>query len=43
VQAAANAADMRAKQARYAAGDGRFTVPGRTAVVFVVETKEDAR
>ena len=43
VQAAADAADMRAKQARYAASDGRFTVPGRTAVVFVVETGESAR
>lgn len=43
VQAAAGAADMRAKQARYTAIDGRFTVPGRTAVVFVAETGEDAR
>ncbi|MEG2940883.1 MAG: alpha-1,6-glucosidase domain-containing protein [Thermomonas sp.] len=43
VQAAADAADARAKQARYAAGDGGFTVPGRTAVVFVVETGEGTR
>ena len=43
VQAAAGAADMRAKQARYVASDGRFTVPGRTVVVFVVETGEGAR
>ncbi len=41
VQAADGAADARAKQARYAAKDGTFTVPGRTAVVFVVETKKD--
>ena len=43
VQAADGAADPRAKQARYAAKDGTFTVPGRTAVVFVVETKKDTR
>ena len=43
VQATADAADARAMQARYVAGDGGFTVPGRTAVVFVVETGEDAR
>lgn len=43
VQAAAGAADARAKQARYVAKDGMFTVPGRTAVVFVVETGEGAR
>ena len=42
-QAAAGAADRRAQQARYAASDGRFTVPGRTAVVFVVETGEGTR
>ncbi|HSD16329.1 MAG TPA: alpha-1,6-glucosidase domain-containing protein [Thermomonas sp.] len=40
VQAAAGATDARARQARYTAGDGGFTVPGRTAVVFVVETGE---
>ena len=38
VQAAKEAADSRAKQARYVASDGRFTVPGRTAVVFVIES-----
>ena len=43
VQAASGAADLRATQARYSAGDGGFTVPGRTAVVFVVETGEDVR
>ena len=43
VQAADGAADPRAKQARYAAKDGTFTVPGRTAVVFVVETGEGTR
>ena len=42
-QAADSAADSRAKQARYVANDGRFTVPGRTAVVFVVETGEGAQ
>ena len=39
VQAAKEAADSRAKQARYVASDGRFTVPGRTAVVFVIESE----
>jgi len=43
VQAAADAADKRARQARYVAGEGSFTVPGRTAVVFVIETGEGAR
>ena len=43
VQAATEAGDSRAKQASYVASDGRFTVPGRTAVVFVVETGEGAR
>ncbi|GHB96997.1 alpha-1,6-glucosidase domain-containing protein [Thermomonas carbonis] len=43
VQAADGAADARAKQARYTAKDGAFTVPGRTAVVFVVDTKKDTR
>jgi pullulanase/glycogen debranching enzyme len=38
VHRAAGAADHRAaKQARYEAAAGRFTVPARTAVVFVVE------
>jgi pullulanase/glycogen debranching enzyme len=36
VQAAAGAADRRAAAATYAAGTGAFTVPARTAVVFVV-------
>ena len=40
VQAAENAADTRARQASYQAGDGRFVLPGRTAVVFVIEDKE---
>ena len=40
VQAAASAADARAKQARYVAGEGGFVVPGRTAVVFVIEQGE---
>lgn len=40
VHAADGAADSRAKQARYAAADGGFVVPGRTAVVFVIEQKE---
>ncbi|GGB93136.1 pullulanase-type alpha-1,6-glucosidase [Pseudoduganella buxea] len=35
VQAAANAADPRAKEARYDAATGTVTVPARTAVVFV--------
>ena len=43
LQAASGAADVRAKQARYLASDGSFTVPGRTAVVFVIETGEGAR
>ena len=43
VQAAVDAADARAKQALYAAVDGGFMVPGRTAVVFVVETGEGTR
>ena len=37
VQASDAAADARAKQASYAAEAGRFVVPGRSAVVFVVE------
>ena len=36
VHASAQAADARAKQARYDAKKGRFTIPARTAVVFVV-------
>jgi pullulanase/glycogen debranching enzyme len=35
VQAAPGAADARAKEARYDAASGKFTVPARTAVVFV--------
>ena len=37
VHLAPGAADPRAASARYAAGSGRFSVPARTAVVFVVE------
>lgn len=40
VQAAAGAADPRAKQARFDARDGTVVVPGRTAVVFVIEKGE---
>ena len=40
VQAADAAADPRAKQAHYEASEGRFVVPGRTAVVFVIEKGE---
>jgi hypothetical protein len=40
VQASPTATDARAKQARYAAADGRFVVPGRTAVVFVIQKTE---
>ncbi len=36
VQASPDAADARARLARYRARDGRIEVPGRTAVVFVV-------
>jgi hypothetical protein len=36
VHQAPDAADKRAMQARYEAGTGRFTVPARTALVFVV-------
>jgi pullulanase/glycogen debranching enzyme len=35
VQAAANAGDKRAAEARYDAASGSFTIPARTAVVFV--------
>ncbi|RYE74266.1 MAG: DUF3372 domain-containing protein, partial [Oxalobacteraceae bacterium] len=37
VLAEAGAADARARRAHYASTEGRFTVPARTAVVFVVE------
>ena len=37
VHRAAHAADARAAQATYAPANGAFTVPARTAVVFVVE------
>ena len=37
VQRDANAADSRAKQALYDMANGRFTVPARTAVVYVLE------
>jgi pullulanase len=38
VHRASGATDRRAaEQARYDAASGRFTVPARTAVVFVVE------
>ncbi len=36
VQAAPDAADKRARGARYVADSGRFEIPGRTVVVFVV-------
>jgi len=31
-----SAADRRAAQAQYRQSDGRFTVPARTAVVFIL-------
>ena len=37
VQRAAGAADKRARQARFDPGEGRFDVPPRTTVVFVIE------
>ncbi len=37
VHAASDAADLRARSARYDAATGRFTVPARTAVVFVAQ------
>ena len=37
VHRAANAADKRAAQARFDSASGSFTVPARTAVVFVAE------
>ncbi|MES2858033.1 MAG: alpha-1,6-glucosidase domain-containing protein [Pseudomonadota bacterium] len=36
LQASPEAADQRARDARYVAAAGRFDIPGRTAVVFVV-------
>lgn len=36
-QAAATAGDPRARESRFAREEGRFTVPARTAVVFVVD------
>jgi hypothetical protein len=36
VHTAADAADKRAATATYASGTGTFTIPARTAVVFVV-------
>lgn len=43
VQAAPDAVDARPRQAAYDARDGSFLVPGRTAVVFVIENGEEAR
>ena len=43
VQAAPAAVDARPRQARYEAATGRFEVPGRTVVVFVVKTGEGMR
>ena len=43
VQAAATAADPRPRQARYEAATGRFEIPGRSVVVFVVDTGEGTR
>ena len=40
VQAAPAAVDARPRQARYEAATGRFEVPGRSVVVFVVKTGE---
>ncbi len=37
VQRAANAADSRPRDARYDPATGRFTIPPRTAVVYVIE------
>jgi pullulanase/glycogen debranching enzyme len=37
VHRAADAADRTAREARVDAASGRFTIPGRTAVVFVIE------
>ncbi len=37
VQASPSAADARARQARYDTGNGSFEIPGRTAVVYVIE------
>ena len=41
VQAGASAADPRARRARYEPDAGRFTVPARTAVVFVAAIGSD--
>jgi pullulanase-type alpha-1,6-glucosidase len=43
VQAATGAVDVRPRQARYRAATGRFEVPGRSVVVFVVKTGEGTR
>lgn len=43
VQAALDAADARPKLARVYAGSGRFEVPGRTAVVYVIDNREAQR
>ncbi|WP_374384056.1 alpha-1,6-glucosidase domain-containing protein [Thermomonas sp.] len=43
VQAAPAAVDARPRQARYEAATGRFEVPGRSVVVFVVKTGEGTR
>ncbi len=40
VQAAPEATDARPKLARLDAGSGRFEVPGRTAVVYVIDNRE---
>jgi hypothetical protein len=40
VQAAAAAADARVREASFDARDGRFVVPGRSAVVFVIGKTE---
>ena len=37
VQHAADAADTRPREARYDPANGRFTIPPRTAVVYVIE------
>jgi hypothetical protein len=39
VHRAQDATDRTAREARVAAASGRFTIPGRTAVVFVVEER----
>jgi len=42
VHRAADAADTRAREAKYERASGRFTVPARTAVVFVEADATDA-